>query len=113
MSRSVLIVEDEFVVRLELEQALTRAGWKTTCVGSVGRAVAALSTMRFDAALVDLNLGQESAYPVVDALVSEGIPFMILTGYATESVRPEHQHRTLSKPFRVDDLVGGLDQLAA
>ncbi len=114
MPRSVLIVEDEFLVRLELEQALAKAGWAIAAsVGSVARALAAIAVYRFDAALVDIKLGDESSHAVMDALTTEGIPFIVMTGYATDNFRREHQHCTLTKPFRMDDLIGGLDRLAA
>ncbi len=76
MPRSVLIVEDEFLVRLELEQALVKAGWEIAAsVGSVARALPAIATLRFDAALADVKLGDASSHGVIDTLTAEGIPF--------------------------------------
>ena len=113
-ARSILIVEDELLVGLELEQILRDAGWHAIArVNSVSAALAAIATTKIDAAVVDLNLGRESAYPVVDMLAAEGIPFMILTGYAIEDVRQEHRRRTVGKPFQSDELIGALDRAIA
>jgi DNA-binding NtrC family response regulator len=113
-ARSILIVESEFLLRLELEQILQRAGWQIAAsVDSAARAMAIIDTTRFDAALVDVQLGDGFAYAVVDALAAEGIPFIIMTGYSIGEMRQEHRRYTLSKPFPVDELVGCLDQLAA
>jgi len=113
-ARSILIVEDELLVGLELEQILRDAGWHVIArVNSVSAALAAIATTKIDAAVVDLNLGRESAYPVVDMLSAKGIPFMILTGYAIEDVRQEHRRRTVGKPFQSDELIGALDRAIA
>jgi CheY-like chemotaxis protein len=41
-----------------------------------------------DAAILDVNLGGESVYPVADMLHARGIPFVFMTGYGSASIDP-------------------------
>ena len=55
---------------------------------------------RFDAAIVDVNLGGEKSYPVADALAGLGIPFAFSTGYSDHGDRPDLEDRpVLRKPY--------------
>ena len=40
----------------------------------------------FDAAILDINLGDSLAYGVADILEKRGVPFVFVTGYDSESV---------------------------
>ena len=40
----------------------------------------------FDAAILDINLGDGMAYPVADILAARGIPFVFVTGYEANTV---------------------------
>jgi CheY-like chemotaxis protein len=58
-------------------------------VGPISRASEALSAARegdFDAAILDINLGDGMAYPVADILAARGVPFVFLTGYEADTV---------------------------
>ncbi len=81
--RRILVVEDEFFVMVDLCDALRAAG--AIVVGpapSVGKALSLIADeSAIDAALLDVNLGGEMAYPVADTLLAHGIPFIFTTGY--------------------------------
>ena len=49
-------------------------------------AMVALRHNRIDAAVLDVNLGDVSVYPLADMLVAESIPFIFVTGYGTEEL---------------------------
>src|SRR5918997_490361 len=56
-------------------------------VGSVDEALALVEAEgRFDGAVLDLNLGNDRAYPVADALLARGVPFVFATGYGREVI---------------------------
>jgi DNA-binding NtrC family response regulator len=97
----VLVVEDEMLVGMTVEDALVDAGCEV--VGPVGQVDKALALLvedaRLDAAVMDMNLGGQSADPVAEALTLRRIPFVILTGYGTMSLPESYPHaRVLSKP---------------
>ena len=98
----VLVVEDEFYIADEMALALQKLGAEV--VGPVqtkDRALALLaSEERIDAAVLDINLKGQAVYPVADALMERGVPFVFATGYDRASVPPEYQRVPLwPKPF--------------
>jgi len=107
----ILAVEDEPLIALNLEQALTEAGCATvTLVQGVAAALERIESEKFEGAVLDINLGAESSFPVAHALAERGIPFAFCTGYTGYIDVPERHSRApvLSKPFRTADLTRAL-----
>ncbi len=107
----VLVVEDMLLVAEMIADLLTGLGVEV--VGPVGRlapALAAAGESRLDGALLDVNLGGESSWPVAAALRGRGIPFVFLTGYGDPDALPEDFRATprLVKPFRQEDLIAAM-----
>ena len=67
---------------------------------SVSAALALLDACQPDAAIIDVSLGVEDAYPVADRLVRQNVPFVFATGYEGQAI-PERfkDARLLAKPF--------------
>jgi DNA-binding response OmpR family regulator len=98
--RNILIVEDDLLIAMDLERTLNDAGCIVVgFVPSVARAMAKIDNNRIDAALLDVTLGGEMAFPVADRLSAEGIPFIFVT--AKPSSVPEHYgtHPVITKPY--------------
>ncbi|HEX2477971.1 MAG TPA: response regulator [Geminicoccaceae bacterium] len=79
----VLIVEDEFLLAMELETLVECGG--CTAVGpasSVRQALALIDGDEPDIALLDVNLKGERATPVAAALQDRGVPYVLITGYS-------------------------------
>ena len=61
-----------------------------TIIGPVPSVDAALDliedTDRIDGAVLDLNLQGEHAYPLADALMRQGVPFVFTTGYDASAI---------------------------
>lgn len=83
LGRRVLVAEDEYFIAEELRGELQAAGADVLGpVPSVAQALAlAASEPGIDAAVLDLNLRGERAFPVADALAARGVPFLFATGY--------------------------------
>ncbi len=63
--RSILVVEDDLFIGLELKACLEVAGFLVLGpAGSVRDALRLISTQRPDAAVLDVNLGRENVIPV-------------------------------------------------
>jgi CheY-like chemotaxis protein len=80
--KRVLVVEDEYLVAMDVSAYLAAAGAQV--VGPASTVTAALDAVEhteLDGAIVDVNLRGEMAYPVADALAARGIPFVFTTGY--------------------------------
>ena len=79
----ILIVEDEFLLAMELETLLQQRGCMVLGpVSSVGQALSMLDGEQPDIALLDVNLKGERATPVAAALQARGVPFILITGYS-------------------------------
>ena len=109
----ILVVEDEFLVATLLQDMLEAAGCRVFGpMARVAEALDAVDNGAYDAAVLDVNLGGERIDPVADALSRRKVPFMFVTGYGA-GVLPEGfaGRPRLSKPFRLDDLLGTLSGL--
>ncbi|MGO9418782.1 response regulator [Roseiarcus sp.] len=106
--QKILIVEDEFVVADSLAMYLESLG--AAIVGPASSVAAAVDLIRaadrLDVAILDVNLQGQHAFPVADALIARGVPFVFVTGYGPDSI-PKRYGRVprLTKPFQADELV--------
>jgi CheY-like chemotaxis protein len=102
----VLLVEDEAMVALLIEDVLEELGCVT--VGPAARVSAALDLIDahpVDLAVLDVNLGGETVFPVADRLADRGVPFLFSTGYGAAGLIDRHAGRpVLPKPFDPDQL---------
>ena len=77
----VLVAEDECVIALDLTNTLESAG--ATVIGptaTVREALRLAMSEAVDRALLDFNLADGEATPVLDLLASRGIPAVVYTG---------------------------------
>lgn len=113
--RSILVVEDEFYLALEMQEEIERAGG--VVVGpfaDVGTGLASLARDSADCALIDINLGDGPTFEMADALQACGVPFVFLTGY-DRSVVPERFHdiQCVQKPATIAMLLQTLERQLA
>jgi PAS domain S-box-containing protein len=83
----VLVVEDEALVGIMIQECMTELGFQI--VGPVCTASDALAAAKdgdFDAAILDINLGDGLVYQVAEILAQRHVPFVFVTGYDAESV---------------------------
>ncbi len=80
----VLIIEDEPLIALDLEQALSSAGAKVNIANTVASALEAAEAYSVTAAIVDLRLHGQSVRDAVERLVARNLPFVFYSGQ-TES----------------------------
>jgi len=115
MSRRVLVVEDDFLIALDLESILQSAG--CTVLGPVASEVAALALIENEnpnLALLDIHLVDGNAFAIADRLATKRIPFAFLTGHSQKFLPTAHSERPMfSKPYKPDNLVRDLLSLTA
>lgn len=107
---SVLVVEDESLVSLLVEDMLTDLGCDDVWYASGVREGLALLDQRIpDAAVLDVNLSGEPAYPIARRLADAGVPFVFATGYGAIGIHQDWAGRpVLQKPFQCDALGSAL-----
>jgi len=113
-AQRILIIEDEPLISMMLEDFIDVLGHAVAgTADNVSDALVAVESGELDAAILDINLrGGEKSWPVADALASAGIPFVLATGGAGDSIAAEHRHRpTLAKPFTLESVRGVLNAL--
>ena len=103
----VLVVEDEFLIALDIVAALEQGGVSVVGpVSTVGDALAAIEQQALRGALLDAHLGGESAVRIADALTSRRLPFAFVSGYGPESLPPAYKKWPLvRKPFTDEELL--------
>ena len=108
MSVRVLVVEDEFMIGLDIGQQLASAGYEV-----VGLATSVAKALRLeprcDVAVLDVNLGGETCEPVAQKLRASGKPFVVLTGYSADTLQSSFSDATiLMKPPCIADVVAAV-----
>lgn len=111
----LLVVEDEYLIRLLLEDMLSDLGYSVAAaVGTITEAREHAATGDFQAAILDVNLDGEEIFPVADILAERGLPFVFVTGYGEGALPAHYRNRpALQKPFQTERLKEALAGLLA
>ncbi len=114
--RRILVVEDAPIIAEATAAQVRAAG--AAVVGpflSLGEAMASVDEGNPDAALLDVNLGDEMVFPLADRLAALGVPFAFATGYGDETILPPHLRGRprILKPFDDAALLAALGRALA
>lgn len=92
VGRRILLAEDEYLIAMELEQELERNGAEILGpTASIDETLRLLHTAgSVDAALLDIDLGGDMAYPVADAFRERRIPFIFVSGFGRNGIRGDY-----------------------
>ena len=83
--RSILIVEDEPLIALDIAAAFAKAGAVTFCARTLSEAIHMVEQDGLSAAVLDFGLGDNDAEPVCRRLTEREIPFVLHSGYTHAS----------------------------
>jgi CheY-like chemotaxis protein len=109
--RRVLIVEDEYLLAMDLQDQLEELGARVLGPApSVATALRLLdSEAEVEAATLDVTLGGEKCFAVADALRARGVPFVFVTGYDGWTLPEEYRDfPRCSKPVQIEQLARAL-----
>ena len=111
----VLVVEDEYLIRMLMEDMLAELGYDlAAAVGTIAEASEQAASNNFDLAVLDVNLDGAEIFPVADILAKRGVPFVFVTGYGEGSLPEQYRGRpALQKPFQSEQLKTTLAGLVA
>ena len=112
---AVLVVEDEFLIAMELEMLLEQHGCRILGPApSVKEALSILTVERPDVAVLDFNLRGKPVTPVAAALRSKNVPFLVSSAYGSAELdgssvldgienigKPVKEHRLLASLARL------------
>jgi len=109
--RRCLVLDDEFLIVLDIQQILERAGAQhVACVASASEAIELLQREpNFDFAVLDVKLSgpDRNSLGVAALLAEKGIPFVFLTGMRVDDVHAKQfpQARVIEKPYDASALL--------
>jgi CheY-like chemotaxis protein len=108
------VVEDEALVAFSLQQLLNEFGYEV--VGPSPNTQTALllfADTAIDAAVLDVNLGEERIDRVAEALAAASVPFVFATGYSDVAALPAafKQRPMLNKPYQPHELQEAVSRL--
>lgn len=111
----ILVVEDEYLIRMLLEDMLTDLGHTVAAaVGTIAEATELAAEGDFNCAVLDVNLDGQEIFPVADILMKRGMPFVFVTGYGEGSLPDAYRGcPALQKPFQAERLEQTLASLLA
>ncbi|MFK3778658.1 response regulator [Agrobacterium sp. NPDC089420] len=110
----VIIVEDEYLVALDVEAVLQSMGVETIVIATtLAQARQAVEQAGADCALLDVSLSDGKSYDFARELRAAGIPFGFVSGYGDTTGFPDDLTHAplLGKPFgenEIIDFVSGL-----
>lgn len=110
--RSILVVEDEPLIALELQLALDEMGATVHQAAALPAALALAEHTAFSAAIVDFQLGGERCEDLCTALAQRGVPFMFYTG-GTEHRLANSAAPVVTKPASMGEVMAVLAPLVA
>ncbi|OHX11437.1 hybrid sensor histidine kinase/response regulator [Chromobacterium sphagni] len=114
-SRSLLLVDDDEVIRASLGALLAQEGFQIACASTLTQAADCLARQRFDILLLDMQLGEESGYRLAElARKQPQRPLMLAMSANPDEfadVRAAWFAARLAKPFDGDALRAALGEL--
>ena len=115
MKKSILIVEDEFIVANDLSCFLKNQNYDVLGIAaSVEEAIQFIDNQAPDMVLLDIHLkGKLTGIDLAKTLQAESIPFIYLSAYSNKTILEEAKatkpYGFLVKPFREKDLLIALE----
>lgn len=112
--KNIFVVEDNPLIAFDLLDTLEDIG--AHAIGpaaSVSAGLAIVDDPAIDAALMDIELGEELVWPIAHALLARGIPFAFVSGRCPDEFMPPEftDHICLTKPADAEEILTTLDSL--
>lgn len=108
----VLLLEDEFLIALDVEQICHDEGCAevSTFRDLSGVNDALMSDREFDIAIIDVMIGDRMTLPVAQVLQSRGLPFIFATGLSRneDTFRDFPDVPVVTKPYASHQLVSAM-----
>jgi DNA-binding response OmpR family regulator len=107
----VLVVEDTWYVAEALKELLESFGIQVAGpAATITHAERLVAAQRPELAVIDINLKGEMAYDLINRLCDDGVPVVVVSGYAGLPRLTDRAVVILPKPFNAPDLIAGLRQ---
>jgi len=110
---SVLLVEDEALIRMMIAEMVIELGHSVVGeAGDLATGQALARSVTADAAILDVKLGSESSDAIAAILADRGVPFAFASGYGSAGLPEGFRERpVIRKPFSIEELAGCMKKL--
>jgi two-component system response regulator PilR (NtrC family) len=108
---SILIVDDEEIVREALEALLVGEGYEAVSAATGGRGLELVANRQFDAVLLDLMLPDRNGLEILDEIrrIDDELPVVMVTAFGTienaVAATKQGAFYYFTKPFKNDEVV--------
>jgi two-component system cell cycle sensor histidine kinase/response regulator CckA len=108
---SVLIIEDDELVRDLASQVLSNFGYKVQCVSNLNQANSIIKTNRFDLFLIDIVLPDGNGVDFIETIKDDNAhaAFILSSGYTEDKPQIKHTihkgYSFLHKPYTINSLL--------
>ena len=110
----ILVVDDEPLIAMLAEDWLLELGHTVAGPAHDLSSGLALAQTNIEAAIIDVTLGKDTAYPIAEILAAKRIPFAFATGHARARLSPDYRSAViLEKPFEFYDFRRAVQSILA
>ena len=111
MSKTVLVVDDEMIICLDIQIQLEALGHRTLVAATYADALHIVETEPIDIVVLDFHLSDRSADGFAGELRRRDIPFILCSGSTLEELSAVFPGIPLvTKPFMTEQLVSALNR---
>jgi DNA-binding NtrC family response regulator len=110
-SSSILVIDDEEIMREILETLLTREGYQVRLASTAAEGLDLARSMPFDAAIVDVMMPGMDGVTALDEIrkIDDDLPVLMITAYASVenaiAAMKRGAYDYISKPFKNDEVL--------
>jgi len=109
--QTILLVEEQAIVALDLESALKDAGAKVLIARNASEALTSIEQVAFTSAVLDLRPSSDDHRKIARALNKRGVPFIFHATHQPEDVTTVRGAPIFQKPARAQDIAPALAAL--
>jgi DNA-binding response OmpR family regulator len=109
--RSILIVEDEPIIAMDIAVVFEKAGAQVTTTTTLRHATILVENDGLSAAVLDHGLGGGDSASLRERLTERNIPFVIYSGFGPIDDGARHEAPHVSKPAHPEMLVATIAEL--
>jgi two-component system response regulator GlrR len=113
----VLLVDDDVELCELLAMRVRANGYRVTVTPGIASTLERLERERVDMVLLDLDLGADHGFDLLDALVARSLPVIVLTASGTADTEAEARRRGaagfITKPFHHRELLQTISRAVA
>ncbi len=102
MSRKILVIDDEALILVAVERALSKAGYIVSTAKNMRELDTALKDAPFDMVITDLHMEEDTAENIIEKVekTSPSVKVLKMSG----TVNRDRSYNFLEKPFRIEEL---------